>query len=478
MKKHTLLLCAAALAALAFSGCKEDKNFVGVSKTDCRYLALKDGSTYIPIGLNFCWPPNAWNGKDEEKTLKEVEEQLENLAKNGGNFVRIWISADFTEPEVAEGIYDENKAKRLDRIVEMCAKRGIKAKMCLQHFRLFSGRTPSHGVSDKHYTRKIYDKKFGGSFADCADFCTSKEGKALFVKRMDFFAKRYADNPTIFAWELWNEFDCVQMPKDLHVPWTVEMLGELRKRFPNNLATQSWGSLAGKPDTIERELKDYYQIPQDDLVQVHRYNLPNDDMPEVEGAQDVCLSTALERVFAFNPQKPVLLAETGVALRYYMGRSPEHDADKEGVILHDTLFAPFFAGAAGPGHIWYWDVYVQKNNLWNHFRLFKNAIDGFDPAAQHARPFRADTPELRVYGLKGETKTILWCRDKSSDIHSELRDKIPAKELSGLKIKVGSGYSKAEAYFDWTDKTAELKIENGEIELPKFKRSITVRLEK
>ena len=210
MKKHTLLLCAAALAALAFSGCKEDKNFVGVSKTDCRYLALKDGSTYIPIGLNFCWPPNAWNGKDEEKTLKEVEEQLENLAKNGGNFVRIWISADFTEPEVAEGIYDENKAKRLDRIVEMCAKRGIKAKMCLQHFRLLSGRTPSHGVSDKHYTRKIYDKKFGGSFADCADFCTSKEGKALYLKRMDFFAKRYADNPTIFAWELWNEFDSLK----------------------------------------------------------------------------------------------------------------------------------------------------------------------------------------------------------------------------------------------------------------------------
>ena len=239
-----------------------------------------------------------------------MEEQLENLAKNGGNFVRIWISADFTEPEVAEGIYDENKAKRLDRIVEMCAKRGIKAKMCLQHFRLLSGRTPSHGVSDKHYTRKIYDKKFGGSFADCADFCTSKEGKALYLKRMDFFAKRYADNPTIFAWELWNEFDCLKMPEDLHVPWTVEMLGELRKRFPNNLATQSWGSLEGKPDIIERVLKDYYRIPQDDLVQVHRYNLPNDDMPELEGAQDVCLSTALERVFAFNPQKPVLLAET------------------------------------------------------------------------------------------------------------------------------------------------------------------------
>lgn len=162
MKKHILLLGAALLAAVALSGCKEDKNFVEVSKADCHYLALKDGSTYIPIGLNFCWPPNAWNGKDEEKTLKVVEEQLDNLAKNGGNFVRIWISADFTEPEVAQGVYDENKAKRLDRIVEMCAKRGIKAKMCL----------PSRGLAAKRLRTECRTSTIRATF-------TTKNSEAL-----------------------------------------------------------------------------------------------------------------------------------------------------------------------------------------------------------------------------------------------------------------------------------------------------------
>ena len=73
---------------------------------------------------------------------------------------------------------------------------------------------------------------------------------------------------------------------------------------------------------------------------------------------------------------------------------------------------------------------------------------------------------------------MLWCRDKSSDIHTELRDNIPAKELVGLKIKIDGKFSKARAYLDWEDKWAELKIGGGEIVLPKFRRSITVRLEK
>ena len=147
-------------------------------------------------------------------------------------------------------------------------------------------------------------------------------------------------------------------------------------------------------------------------------------------------------------------------------------------LLHDTLFAPFFAGAAGSGHIWYWDTYVQKNNLWRHFGLFKNAISGFDAAKEKAVPFRADTQSLRVYGLRGTTKSIMWCRDKNSDIHTELRDNIPAKDLDGECVAIGGEFSKARAYLDWEDKWVNLKIENGRVKLPSFKRSVTIHAEK
>ena len=149
--------------------------------------------------------------------------------------------------------------------------------------------------------------------------------------------------------------------------------------------------------------------------------------------------------------------------------------------MHDTLFAPFFAGAAAPGHIWYWDTYVQKNDLWYHFKLFKNAIEGFDPVAESAKPFRADTGNLRVYGLRGKTRTLVWCRDKNSDVHSELRDNIPAKTIKGAKLdlaNIDSGIKKVRAYLDWQDKWVDLEIKEGAVVLPEFKRSITVSFEK
>ena len=112
--------------------------------------------------------------------------------------------------------------------------------------------------------------------------------------------------------------------------------------------------------------------------------------------------------------------------------------------------------------------------MWRHFKLFKNAIADFDAAKQRAVPFRADTPSLRVYGLRGATKSIFWCRDKNSDIHTELRDNVPAKVLSGEVVKIGGGFSKAKAYLDWEDKWVDLKIENSQVKLPDFKRSIVI----
>ncbi len=477
MMVKNIILSALLALATAVTACKKE-GFVGVSDSHNAYFALDNGETYIPNGLNFCWPPFKWDSTQAEETLAEVQAQLDNLAKNGGNFIRIWISSDFTEAEVAEGVYDETRAKRLDKIVKMCSDRGIKIKMCLHHFLTLKGNTPAHNVSGKHYTRKIYLKEFGGSFTSNNEFFATGKGKDLFKKRMDFYAKRYADNPAIFAWELWNEFDVVfGVSKEVKKAWTAEMLAEARKRFPHSLVTQSYGSFCGSPESMDKKIS-FYLIEQDDIAQIHRYNLPQENCPEVEGAQDVCMETAVTRVLKRNPKKPVLLAESGVALANWVGKSPEHDADKEGIILHDTLFAPFFAGAAGSGHIWYWDTYVQKNNLWRHFGLFKNAISGFDAAKEKAVPFRADTQSLRVYGLRGTTKSIMWCRDKNSDIHTELRDNIPAKDLDGECVAIGGEFSKARAYLDWEDKWVNLKIENGRVKLPRFKRSVTIHAEK
>ncbi len=63
--------------------------------------------------------------------------------------------------------------------------------------------------------------------------------------------------------------------------------------------------------------------------------------------------------------------------------------DTHGMLLHDVLFAPFFAGAAGPGQIWHWNVYVDANRLWHHFGRFAAAI-GADEVVNTALAELAD----------------------------------------------------------------------------------------
>ena len=50
--------------------------------------------------------------------------------------------------------------------------------------------------------------------------------------------------------------------------------------------------------------------------------------------------------------------------------------------LHDMLDAPFFAGAAGTGHVWWWRQAIEQPNLWKHFARFAKMVDGIDPGGE------------------------------------------------------------------------------------------------
>ena len=84
--------------------------------------------------------------------------------------------------------------------------------------------------------------------------------------------------------------------------------------------------------------------------------------------------------------KPVILAESGAVEPRHSGPFKLYAADRDGTLLHDILFAPFFAGAAGPGQIWHWDAYVAKNDLWWHFGRFRDVVKGIDPAEEFYTP--------------------------------------------------------------------------------------------
>ena len=101
---------------------------VRISPRDPRYFELSDGTPYIPIGLNMSGPP--------ADGLVGMERWFAKLSAQGGNFVRIWLSNPFFDLEHARaGVFDEERAKRIDALFALAKKYGIRLKLCTEHFR-------------------------------------------------------------------------------------------------------------------------------------------------------------------------------------------------------------------------------------------------------------------------------------------------------------------------------------------------------
>ena len=105
----------------------EDKDaFVQVSSENPAYFELSNGSSYIPNGFCLVPPP------DED----ELEKIVGKMANNQVNFCRVWLGLPLWDIEHEKsGVYDEEKAKILDKFLALCYDNGIKVKMCIEYFR-------------------------------------------------------------------------------------------------------------------------------------------------------------------------------------------------------------------------------------------------------------------------------------------------------------------------------------------------------
>ncbi len=478
MRKALVLSCFLLVSCLA--GSVAGQSYVRVSPRDARYFELPDGRPYIPVGLNMIAPP----GRDEGEALARMEDWMRRLSENGGNFIRLWLSNPFFDIEHAKsGVYDEQKAKRIDAVLALARKYDLRVKMTLEHFRHLGGGRQSWAAKPIHHVSN------GGPARDIVDFFTNPVSRAQFKAKLDWYARRYADDPTVFAWELWNEFDAVQNLYTAEMwrgdsavarQWTEIMLAALHERFPKNLATQSLGSF-----DRERKVELYRSlctIKGNDLAQVHRYLDLGARLEVCHGPVDVLAADAVTVLLGFNSGKPVLLAESGAVEPSHSGPFKLYDQDEAGIILHDVLFAPFFAGAAGPGQCWHWDRYVAKNDLWHHFARFAEAVKDIDPPAEQFHPIRIEHPRLRIYALAGRHTLLAWCRDKENTWKTELAEGRPPENLRDQSVSLPSDVARERAarvriYDPWTDTWSEGKIEDGALSVSPFARSVVVRVE-
>jgi len=452
------------------------KGYIEVSRVNPGYFIFSDGSPYIPVGINMINPSGKYRD-NPDSSLYEIEQWMKALSSNGGNYVRVWLSQSFWDIEDKKaGEYSEEKIKRIDRFIEMARGNGLRIKMTLEHFRSLTLQENNQTWANKF----VYHTSNGGPLDSIRQYLTSEEGRELFLRKVDFYKKRYGNDTLFFGWELWNEMNAMKGPEDeVFFEWNQLMLKEVKKRFPQNLVMQSFGSF--DYDGVRANYKRLMLMPGNEVAQVHRYLDLGARMEVCHAPMDIICSSAIEEIKSYNTGKPVLLAETGAVEPRHSGPSKFYAVDTAGILLHDILFAPFFSGSAGSGMSWHWESYVDKNHLWYHFGRLRKVIDGVDPISENFKSTVSDTERFRVYTLSGNKTKLIWLRDKNNTWQSELQDSIPPELISGYKLDLKStGIDVAddtlEIYDPWQDRWTKIIPEGSEIMLPDFKRSLVVRI--
>ena len=459
----TKILAAAVISLSLLAG---TERFVDVSKVDCRYLSDASGKTWIPIGCNICFDrlerPTA-----EARAL--FDGWMTAFAASGGDFMRVWLSCPFVEvmPEKA-GVYSPEATENLKWLVKRSEELGIRLKFTFENFRgtgpTTSDKNPENGiVSFKRPVYTPYAKNMREWFASEACF-------GIYRDRARHIADAVKDSPAVIAVELWNEVTSTGAGLSLIASWTDRMMPEIQKLFPKQMVLQNLGSFSDPGSELHYDW--LAQVKGNAYLQAHRYLDPGAAFDVCRGPMDVLCADSIRELIERRSDMPVFLAETGAVKPRHTGPSLLYPKDKEGLLIHDEIFAAFFAGSAGSGQPWHWDhQYIAGNHLWYHFKWFKRAIEGLDPAAEHFRPFHTETHRLRLWGLRGEKTTVVWLRDKQADWVRILEKGEPPQAVSGERLPSCCRATDYKWYLPWEDRT----MFGVKDEIPGFTRSAIVR---
>lgn len=374
--------------------------FVRIHTTNPRYFALDDGSFFFPIGLNMAW----WSGAGD--SLTDYRKWMKTFAANGGNTIRVWMaewSFGLEWNDTPLGDY-ENRLQRawyLDQIFNMAEERDMYVLLVLLNCADFNY------WQTKGWDGNPYNAANGGPLALPSMFVKDPTARAFLKKRLNYIVNRWGYSPRLLAWEWWNEVNLAPFSDKTLIPWLQEMTAYLRIRDINrHLVTNSYAISDTSPT---------WRLPEMDIIQKHEYahqeQTTNKDLAERVTAD-------LATLVGGAPAKPALLGEFGYGTEGY-GK----DIDKTGIYLHNGIWSTTFAGYAGSGMYWYWDVYVEEYSSWHHFLGLNRFLKGVELSQyQPFSPLIINGPggkpgQAVGLGLHGDD-VLIWLRSKAYTVQA------------------------------------------------------------
>ncbi|MFI5188644.1 MAG: DUF5060 domain-containing protein, partial [Chitinophagales bacterium] len=316
-----------------------------IRKNTTNYLNFDNGQQYIPIGENMGWQDN--------NVVTDYTNWLTKLANNNGNFIRVWMASWAFALEWKNGSngfsglkkYKQTSAYYLDWLLDYCKQKDIYIMLSLNNHGQVST------TVNPEWTDNPYNSANGGPAANTWDFFTNATARALHKNRLRYIIARYGYSQNIASWELFNEIDWTDQFDTYRAnvkDWHNEMSTYIKsKDVYRHLVTTSFAYDTNDPAT--------WNLFNIDYTQTHFYiNSPNIESVLSDAAQN----------YISNYQKPTLNGEFGLG----PDGSVLSTNDPNGIHIHNAIWGSLFGGGMGSAMTWWWDDYIDPQNLYSHFK--------------------------------------------------------------------------------------------------------------
>ncbi len=331
----------------------KNKGFVRTSESN--YLQFDNNEQYIPVGENMAWQVS--------NPYVDYKKWLDKLIDNKGNFFRLWqahwgLGIEWQNNNNGfQGLrrYKQSNGFYMDWLLDYCAEKDIYIMLCLQHHGQVSTRV------NPNWSESPYNAANGGPAQNTWDFFTNTDAKNHVKNRLRYIIARWGYSRNIMSWELFNEVDWTdqfEQRKTDVANWHAEMAAFLKDNDPyEHLVTTSYAH-----DNNDAAVWHNLDI---DFTQTHYYiNIPN-----LERA----LSSGVKR-YLTDYQKPTLTSEFGLG----DSGSGLGTLDPNGIHIHNALWASLFSGGMGSAMSWWWDNYIDPQNLYYHFAPVSEVAQNID----------------------------------------------------------------------------------------------------
>ena len=333
---------------------------VRVSHVNRRYFETADGESLFLVGENSHTPKLPGH-------IAEYARIFPKLQQAGCNYVRFWVEPGRSLESERLGEYRLDRGFLCDSALSLAMQSRLYCLLCIQfHGDLRNKRGDKFHDYASVWDKNPYNAALGGPCRTPLDFMTNTQAMQFYQQRMRYIIARYGAYTNILGWQFWNEVDLIdQYDSQVVSRWHAEMADYVRGTDPyNHLITTSCASRLRDPDL--------WQVPQMDFIQTHTYHA-------VDKAQEV------QKLVAHWSQydKPYFPGEFGIR-----GREGHLTAemDPTGLHLHNGFWAALASGAAGTPMSWWWDSYVDKQNLYHRFTPIARFVRDMPLATQTWRP--------------------------------------------------------------------------------------------